>query len=38
VKTGKSFRVTAIIRDVTMQRIAEEKLRAANLQAGTAQP
>ncbi len=25
VKSGKSFRVTAIIRDVTMQRIAEEK-------------
>jgi len=32
VKSGKGFRVTAIIRDVTMQRIAEEKIRAANLQ------
>ncbi len=32
VKSGKSFRVTAIIRDVTMQRVAEEKIRAANLQ------
>ncbi len=32
VKTGKSFRVTAIIRDATMQRVAEEKIRAANLQ------
>ena len=32
VRSGKSFRVTAIIRDVTTQKIAEEKLRAANLQ------
>jgi PAS domain S-box-containing protein len=32
VKSGKSFRVTAIIRDVTIQRQAEEKIRAANLQ------
>lgn len=32
VKSGKSFRVTAIIRDVTMQRVAEEKIRAANIQ------
>jgi len=32
VKAGKSFRVTAIIRDVTMQRVAEEKIRAANIQ------
>jgi len=32
VKAGKGFRVTAIIRDVTTQRIAEEKIRAANIQ------
>ena len=32
VKSGKNFHVTAIIRDVTMQRIAEEKIKAANLQ------
>jgi PAS domain S-box-containing protein len=32
VKSGKSFHVTAIIRDVTMKRIAEEQIRAANIQ------
>jgi len=32
VKAGKTFRITAIIRDVTLQRIAEDKLREANLQ------
>lgn len=32
VKSGDGFRVTAIIRDVTGQRIAEEKIRAANHQ------
>jgi PAS domain S-box-containing protein len=32
VKTGRTFRVTAIVRDVTRQRLAEEKIRDANLQ------
>ena len=32
VKSGKSFHVTAIIRDVTTKRVAEEQIRAANLQ------
>ncbi len=32
VKSGDGFRVTAIIRDVTEQKLAQEKLRAANLQ------
>jgi PAS domain S-box-containing protein len=32
VKTEDGFRVTAIIRDVTDRRVAEEKLRAANLE------
>ena len=32
VKTGDSFRVTAIIRDVTEQKLAEEKIRSANQQ------
>ena len=32
VKSGRTFRVTAIIRDVTLQRVAEDKIREANLQ------
>ncbi len=32
VKSGKTFRVTAIIRDVSMKRQSEEKIKAANLQ------
>ncbi|MEA2874433.1 MAG: hypothetical protein QOH67_4424 [Hyphomicrobiales bacterium] len=32
VKTDDGFRVTAIIRDVTERRVAEEKIRAANLE------
>jgi PAS domain S-box-containing protein len=32
VKTEEGFRVTAIIRDVTERRVAEERIRAANLE------